>query len=452
MAVVAAIVLLVLALWVAPNQELTDRLSALFLTLPASWLASLTFERFLIALTLFSAFLAVIALAAAVILGLAVGAKSTRLSQRGREQETTVRREASQLKDRSQQQHEQLGRLGQAIAARLDRRFLTQAMVEAASRITSTPQANSLVSLWIWNFEKEVFRFEMGRYCDASLFTQTDWAPTVPPWSTLTATQKPALFPTWEGIKPLLQEEKAKQLGAAGSVLLVPLIVENSVLGALLICCPAEVLTGYEAQRLFYEAAWAQLALGLAIAVQGEVAILDRLTGTHNRDYLMKRLTQEIERANRFRLPISLLILDIDNFKAVNDTLGHLQGDAVLKIIAKIVKKEVRAMDLVGRYGGEEFLIMLPETGYGEEATSATGSLLVAERIRKAIYDEFCQMQKPLNLTVSIGVSVRRMPEHQQMTATELIRLADEQLYRAKTTGKNKVCVALPDQPQPLSS
>ena len=113
--------------------------------------------------------------------------------------------------------------------------------------------------------------------------------------------------------------------------------------------------------------------------------------------------------------------------------------------MAKIIRKMVRAIDLIGRYGGEEFIVMLPETGLGEGAASASGALVVAERIRKAIEEEFGGMQKPLNLTASLGVAVRRFPQDRESDYRELIRLADEQLLRAKTTGKNKVCVRLPE-------
>ena len=231
----------------------------------------------------------------------------------------------------------------------------------------------------------------------------------------------------------------------------MPVIIEDSVLGILIMFCHPDVLKSYEEQRPFYNAMWGALGLALSIAVQGELAILDRLTGVHNREYFMKRLIQEIERSNRFQLSLALLMIDIDNFKAVNDMLGHPQGDAVLKIISKLIKKEVRVIDLAGRYGGEEFIVMLPETGYGDGAGTATGALLVASRIRMAVEEEFQGLTKPLNLTVSVGVAVRRFPENREADYREMISLADEQLYRAKTTGKNKVCVLMPEKPQEVS-
>jgi len=240
-------------------------------------------------------------------------------------------------------------------------------------------------------------------------------------------------------------------MGAATALMLIPLVIEHAVLGVLVLFCHPDVLKSYEERKAFYNAIWGELTLALAIAIQGELAIVDRLTGVHHREYFMKRLVQEIERANRYQFPLSLLMIDIDNFKLVNDTLGHPQGDAVLKIIAKLIKKETRAIDLVGRYGGEEFVIMLPETGLGAESTVTTGAHLVAERIRKAIDDEFRGLQKPLNLTVSLGVAVRRFPEDRETDYRELIRLADEQLYRAKTAGKNKVCIYLPEKAEEVS-
>jgi diguanylate cyclase (GGDEF)-like protein len=437
-----AVALLGLALYLAIAFQLSDRLTALFLQ-AQPWLpVEVSLELFLVAITALCVILVLL-----IILGYAgLSGWAAVQHQRKLAEAMAAKREVDRLQERHARQYEQLLGLGQALSKQLDKRVLVQNTIEAASRMSSVPQANSIVSLWMLHFETDTFRFERGFYCDETMFVKTAFQPSETPFARIIASQQPWLSARGqeEGLA-FVKREKAVQLGAATAVMLVPLVIEHGVLGILIIFCHPDVVKGYEEQRPFYNAVWAQLTLALAIAVQGEVAILDRLTGVHNREYFMKRLIQEIERANRYQLPLSLLMVDIDNFKLVNDMLGHPQGDAVLKIISKLLRKAVRAIDLIGRYGGEEFIVMLPETGYGDEAGGAT---VVAERIRKAVDDEFRGLQKPLDLTVSVGVACRRFPEDRTMSYQDLIRLADDQLYRAKTTGKNKVCVLAPEKPQ----
>jgi len=444
-------VFLAVCVYLAGNDAMADRLTGLFLTMQPWLPLTFRFDQFLIGLTLAALLLAILLVS---VCAAALGIMAGRLSlahQKGLGQAAAAQREIDLVKSHHRTQDEQLLALSQALTKRLDKRILVQGILEAASRIASVPQANSLASCWLLNFETDTFHFEMGLYCDETLFSKTDIPPTEPPFAQVLSARKVLVLPTWNSLATLVNRDKAT-LGSATGVLLVPMIIEESVLGILMLFCHPDVLKSYEERKTFYQALWGELALALAIAIQGAMAILDRLTGAHNREYFMKRLIQELERANRFQLSLSLLMVDIDNFKAVNDMLGHPQGDAVLKIISKLIRKEVRAIDLVGRYGGEEFIIMLPETGYGEGASSAaSGALLVAERIRKAVDDEFRGLQKPLNLTVSVGVAVRRFPEEREQDYRELLRLADEQLYRAKTTGKNRVCVVEPERPQEVS-
>lgn len=441
-----AVALVTVAMYMTGNFEMADRLTGLFLAIQPFLPISLDFDSFLVVLAVLSLIVVGLAVGGCAFLAVAMAGRVTSLKQREMAQASAAKREIRLVLDQHQQQYQQLLTLGQTLTKRLDKRVIVQAIVEAASRATSVNQANSAVSCWLLHIDTDTIKFEMGRYCDETFFAKTEFQPTEQPFARVITTQKTWTRTEKDGPDTLLKPECAAQLGAASEQIIVPLIIENSVLGFLMIRCHPDVLKSYEQQKLFYEAIWEELTLALAIAVQGEVAILDRLTGVHNREYFMKRLIQEIERANRFKLPISLLMVDIDNFKAVNDTLGHPQGDAVLKIISKLIKKEVRAIDLAGRYGGEEFIIMLPETGYGEDATSTTGALVVAERIRKAVHEEFVGMQKPLNLSVSLGVAVRRFPQDRESDYKELIRLADEQLYKAKTTGKNKVCALQHEQ------
>jgi diguanylate cyclase (GGDEF)-like protein len=437
---VLAVALVTVAMYMTGNFEMADRLTGLFLAIQPFLPITLSFETFLVVLTVLSVLVVALAVGGCAVLAVTMAGRLASLKQREMAQAAAAKREIKLVLDEHQQQYQHLLTLGQTLTKRLDKRVIVQAIVEAASRATSVNQANSAVSVWLLHIDTDTIKFEMGRYCDEAFFAKTEFLPTEPPFARVVTTQNTWTRTEKDGPEALWKPDRAAQLGAATEQMIVPLVIEGSVLGFLVIRCHPDVIKGYEQQRLFYEAIWEELTLALAIAVQGEVAILDRLTGVHNREYFMKRLIQEIERANRFKLPISLLMVDIDNFKAVNDTLGHPQGDAVLKIVSKLIKKEIRAIDLAGRYGGEEFIIMLPETGYGEDAGTAAGALIVAERIRKAVYEEFVGMQKPLNLSVSLGVAVRRFPQDRESDYKELIRLADEQLYKAKTTGKNKVC------------
>ena len=162
-------------------------------------------------------------------------------------------------------------------------------------------------------------------------------------------------------------------------------------------------------------------------------AIYDGLTGLHNQTYFKKFLELEIKRAERQRYPLGLMIVDLDDFKKVNDQLGHLTGDLILKELAQLVKHNVREIDLSARYGGDEFVVVLPYTDPVEVVQ-------IAERIQYALANWSNLEENPLGrdpITVSIGVAF--YPEH-GATLEELIRKADSALYRAKKEGKNRYC------------
>lgn len=161
------------------------------------------------------------------------------------------------------------------------------------------------------------------------------------------------------------------------------------------------------------------------------LAKTDELTGCLSRRYLMERLEHELERAARYQRLIAIAMLDIDHFKRLNDTLGHTRGDAALRTIGGVLRRSLRGADFVGRYGGDEFLIVLPETG-------AIGALELAERIRQGISRRTFDFRgRKMRLTVSGGVV--GYPEAGILTAEELIDLADQALYRAKWEGRDKI-------------
>ncbi|HHP7232820.1 MAG TPA: GGDEF domain-containing protein [Xenococcaceae cyanobacterium] len=166
--------------------------------------------------------------------------------------------------------------------------------------------------------------------------------------------------------------------------------------------------------------------------------ITDPLTELYNRRYLERQLQQEIELAQRYELPLSLLLIDVDYFKLINDNYGHQIGDLALCHLSKLIRKMIRHSDIAARYGGEEFLIIAP-------STSSFVATALAERLRQGIESQLLilpknsQEQREIRLTVSIGVvSLSSEVDNSQ----KLFIAADEALYRAKQEGRNRVVVS----------
>ena len=161
-----------------------------------------------------------------------------------------------------------------------------------------------------------------------------------------------------------------------------------------------------------------------------ELSNLDHLTGAYNRKYFMERLHKEIERSNRYRSRLSVAFIDIDDFKDINDRHGHLGGDEVLKQFAQTCIAAMRQSDLFARFGGEEFAVLLPETGQDE-------ALQFLERLRARVARLRVDLPRgPAGVTVSIG--------HTNLSGAasevnSILRAADEAMYRAKRGGKNQV-------------
>lgn len=163
-----------------------------------------------------------------------------------------------------------------------------------------------------------------------------------------------------------------------------------------------------------------------------ELVDLDDLTGLYNMRSAYKRLDQEMLRASRYFKQVSCIMMDLDNFKSVNDSNDHIFGSWVLVEIAKIIKENTRSIDITARYGGDEYLIMLPET-------DLTGAERLAERIRKNIETwNFSQGKQKAKITCSFGVASVDFKKA-NIDGKELIRQADQMLYDAKNAGRNQV-------------
>jgi diguanylate cyclase (GGDEF)-like protein len=220
-----------------------------------------------------------------------------------------------------------------------------------------------------------------------------------------------------------------------GALTIFPLVTEDEILGTCI-----HISTSHTPPSRFHlrliEVMVNMAAVTLMnvrlISRLNRMAVTDPMTGLFNRRRFNRALQDEIDRAQRFAEPVTLLILDIDKFKNINDTYGHAAGDEVIRGIAKVLREVTRSIDVVSRIGGEEFSVILPKTALRE-------GVQVAEKIRKETEKRRFDLGKTTgNVTISLGVSV--FP--QDGTEPEaLISRADDNLYRAKEGGRNR-CVA----------
>jgi len=226
---------------------------------------------------------------------------------------------------------------------------------------------------------------------------------------------------------------------AGGSYMIAPLVHEGEVLGVL--CVSERYEAGpFNPGDLEYLEAFAEMAGQiLANAIQyrtaDELAVVDELTQLYNKRYFRRALQQEVERAIRYKHDLTLAILDIDHFKRFNDTQGHAAGDEALARVAEILRQSFRKVDIVVRYGGEEFAVIMPETSRKEG--NGVGFVDRARKLVEAANIDFLDEQgvrRPL--TLSGGVATLPL---QADTAEDLFEKADQALYRAKARGRNVI-------------
>jgi diguanylate cyclase (GGDEF)-like protein len=169
-----------------------------------------------------------------------------------------------------------------------------------------------------------------------------------------------------------------------------------------------------------------------ADALNVVLAMRDELTQLYNRRAVFEALAQHLAAARRNQMPLSVLMLDVDNFKSLNDTFGHAAGDRVLREIASTIQNGLRAQDVAGRIGGEEFLALLPHATADEASRTA-------ERLRQLIQDVDCLRRCNLKTTLSVSVGVAQFDPVRHAGGDELIQEADQALYLAKARGRNRV-------------
>jgi diguanylate cyclase (GGDEF)-like protein len=229
-------------------------------------------------------------------------------------------------------------------------------------------------------------------------------------------------------LNPMLIKEGVRTLMAA------PLTVEKRILGILYVNDFTKRIFTEEQISLF-----SLLTIYAALAIERvktqeqimHLSITDGLTGLYNHRYLMEQMEREIEKASRYNTPLSIIMLDIDRFKDYNDRFGHLEGNKVLKRIASILLKNTRVSDTVGRFGGEEFLIILPEV---KPEKKKEGALVFGRRLIKQIA---AYPMPNKNITLSGGIAT--YPADGK-TRLELLMKADKHMYMAKKEGRNRVC------------
>lgn len=220
-----------------------------------------------------------------------------------------------------------------------------------------------------------------------------------------------------------------------GSVALVPLMAEQRAVGIAAMACTSDRLS--DEQESLLDAIRTQAAPYLHTAILHEklrnLAAIDDLTRILNRRFGMRRLAEEFSRSARHGLPLSVIMIDIDRFKAFNDTFGHDAGDAVLVAVARVLENSVRAGDVVCRYGGEELMIVAPGMGMNDAGA-------VAERLRRLVeMTPIIWRDQSLNVTVSLGTA--SWPIVRASMPEEMVTYADEALYHAKRSGRNRVSV-----------
>ena len=227
------------------------------------------------------------------------------------------------------------------------------------------------------------------------------------------------------------------------TVMCVPLRSRTGLMGALYVHSTTPTRAFNEKKKEIFMALSDHAAIALDNAQLYAASISDPMTGLYNHSYCLRRLEEEISRANRYGRYLSFVLMDLDNFKAVNDTLGHRTGDKLLAKVADAIRQVVRRVDIPIRYGGDEFAVILPDTGSPTEPASVNGPELLGERLRALI--EVIDVG-PVKVSASIGIATHPSDGAKEGQANDLIEQADTALYAVKRNGGNACRRHAPDK------
>jgi len=351
-------------------------------------------------------------------------------------------REIQRKEKRLREQSERLRDFGKDLSAALNKEQLLRLIVKAFANATQSPSGQSQCFLLSHDPGSEEFAYEVGHNFDSNTLKSVRFNENDEIINSVVSAKKiytyiSDIFGGDSNIRYFLKEERMTYLSQLGSLAMIPLVLEDEVWGLIVIFCSEDAAARIKNEEQFFLLLVAQASIALGSAIHRGLASVDRLTQLYNRNFLQKRMKEEIEFCNRQLLPLSVMMIDIDHFKEINDNYGHQEGDMVLKKIAHILSKSVRLTDVCARYGGEEFVVVLPGI-----AESPDDKFSIAERLRESVENsDFVILgSKHVKLTISVGVTVRRFPDDKAVSMDELIKRADKLLYKAKKEGRNRVC------------
>jgi len=228
---------------------------------------------------------------------------------------------------------------------------------------------------------------------------------------------------------PVFEREGVRSMAS------IPILAKDSLVGVMCLGCVASRLFDDEELRLL-EA----IASQVGVAVESsrvfeesmQIAFTDGLTGLYNRRFLMEQIEREFARVERTKGSFSMIMMDLDGLKRINDRYGHHEGDEFLKELGRIIRKSTRASDVAARWGGDEFMVLAPDT-------SSERAGVIGERIRARV-ERYRPVVEGEEVCASVSVGIASYPSHAS-EVTELLRRADEAMYCAKKGGKNQLCV-----------